>query len=580
MFAATMIFTSLSDYLITKNSYLSSKNEMIDRDLKNYNKTLSENRAYGINYMKTDSENIIRPLTKEETELRSSDEVKKTLSELIFEDEINFDSIDEVTRRFYLRNSFMMLTIYLDREIRETKYTSISLIDFLDEQNAYLYLKCTPDEPDPLTDMNEDYNTAISYSDCFKSISYDISKHSAVKKILSGKAFKKSQTVDEVFNDDYGKDYYIGYTPVVINGKTICYLAIQYDWSDFHAELLSYVRNQIITGMIVLLILNILLMLFIYLKAISPIQKVTAGVMKYKENNDMTAVSEKMSSINVHNEIGTLADSFAEFAEEIDRHTNEIIKLNGEKQKIAAELSLATNIQSSMLPDKFPDRKEFDIFASMDPAKEVGGDFYDFFLIDEDHLAVVIADVSGKGVPAALFMMSSMILINDHVLMGGTPAEILERINNQICKTNKAHMFVTVWLGILEISTGKLTASSAGHEFPMINTNGKFELLKDKHGMPVGAFKKTKYKDYELTLKKGDIIFLYTDGVAEATNADNQLFGTDRTLDALNKNPDAAPEELLKNVRAAVDEFVKDAPQFDDLTMLGFKYFGKEENAD
>ena len=185
--------------------------------------------------------------------------------------------------------------------------------------------------------------------------------------------------------------------------------------------------------------------------------------MKYKENNDMTAVSEKMSSINVHNEIGTLADSFAEFAEEIDRHTNEIIKLNGEKQKIAAELSLATNIQSSMLPDKFPDRKEFDIFASMDPAKEVGGDFYDFFLIDEDHLAVVIADVSGKGVPAALFMMSSMILINDHALMGGTPAEILERINNQICKTNKAHMFVTVWLGILEISTGKLTASSAGH---------------------------------------------------------------------------------------------------------------------
>ena len=332
--------------------------------------------------------------------------------------------------------------------------------------------------------------------------------------------------------------------------------------------------------MIVLLILNILLMLFIYLKAISPIQKVTAGVMKYKENNDMTAVSEKMSSINVHNEIGTLADSFAEFAEEIDRHTNEIIKLNGEKQKIAAELSLATNIQSSMLPDKFPDRKEFDIFASMDPAKEVGGDFYDFFLIDEDHLAVVIADVSGKGVPAALFMMSSMILINDHALMGGTPAEILERINNQICKTNKAHMFVTVWLGILEISTGKLTASSAGHEFPMINTNGKFELLKDKHGMPVGAFKKTKYKDYELTLKKGDIIFLYTDGVAEATNADNQLFGTDRTLDALNKNPDAAPEELLKNVRAAVDEFVKDAPQFDDLTMLGFRYFGKEENAD
>jgi len=150
--------------------------------------------------------------------------------------------------------------------------------------------------------------------------------------------------------------------------------------------------------------------------------------------------------------------------------------------------------------------------------------------------------------------------------------------NIDVCKTNKAHMFVTVWLGILEISTGKLTAASAGHEYPMINTGSKFELLNDKHGMPVGAFKKAKYKDYELTLKKGDSIFLYTDGVAEANDADNELFGTDRTLDALNKNPDAAPEELMKNVRAAVDAFVKDAPQFDDLTMLGFRYFGKEGN--
>ena len=146
-----------------------------------------------------------------------------------------------------------------------------------------------------------------------------------------------------------------------------------------------------------------------------------------------------------------------------------------------------------MLPDKFPafpDRKEFNIFASMDPAKAVGGDFYDFFIIDDDHFAMVIADVSGKGVPAALFMMSSMILINDHALMGGTPAEILDRINKQICKTNKANMFVTVWLGILEISTGRLTASSAGHEYPMVNTGSKFELLNDKHGMPVGALRK------------------------------------------------------------------------------------------
>ena len=245
-----------------------------------------------------------------------------------------------------------------------------------------------------------------------------------------------------------------------------------------------------------------------------------------------------------------------------------------------AELTMATDIQAGLLPSifpAFPERPEFDIYASMDPAKEVGGDFYDFFLIDDDHLGLVIADVSGKGVPAALFMMSSKIMINDHALMGGTPAEILTRVNKQINATNKAHMFVTVWLGILELSTGKLITSSAGHEYPMINANGHYELFKDKHGAAVGALKKAKYTDHEIMLKKGDSIFVYTDGVAEATDSSNELFGTDRTLDALNALPPGlSQKEVLSGVRTAVDAFVKEAPQFDDLTMLGLKYYGPE----
>jgi sigma-B regulation protein RsbU (phosphoserine phosphatase) len=217
----------------------------------------------------------------------------------------------------------------------------------------------------------------------------------------------------------------------------------------------------------------------------------------------------------------------------------------------------------------------------MDPAKEVGGDFYDLFMIDEDHLAMVIADVSGKGIPAALFMMSSKILINDHAIMGGTPAEILERVNKQVFSTNKAHMFVTVWLGIFEISTGKLTSASAGHEYPMININGKYEILKDKHGLAIGAAGISKYKNTEITLKKGDSIFVYTDGVAEANNAAEELFGTDRTLEALNAiHEGASQKEVLAGVRAAVDTFVKEAPQFDDLTMLGMKYFGPENKTE
>ena len=236
-----------------------------------------------------------------------------------------------------------------------------------------------------------------------------------------------------------------------------------------------------------------------------------------------------------------------------------------------------------MLPSifpAFPNRPEFDIYASMDPAKEVGGDFYDFFMIDEDHLALVIADVSGKGIPASLFMMSSKILINDHALMGGTPAEILGRVNKQVNANNDANMFVTVWLGILEISSGKLTTASAGHEYPIININGRYELLKDKHGLAIGAMPTAKYKNTEITLKKGDSIFVYTDGVAEATDANNELFGTDRTVEALNAIPgDASQKDVLAGVRAAVDTFVKEAPQFDDLTMLGLKYNGPVENA-
>ena len=261
--------------------------------------------------------------------------------------------------------------------------------------------------------------------------------------------------------------------------------------------------------------------------------------------------------------------------------THTLLETRAKVEATEADLRVGTEIQTSMLPSTFPafpDRPEFDIYAYMDPAKEVGGDFYDFFMIDDDHLALVIADVSGKGIPAALFMMSSKIYIGDHATMGGSPAEILERVNKLVCANNDAHMFVTVWLGILEISTGKLTTASAGHEYPIINVNGKYELLKDNHGLAVGAMEFAKYTDTEIQLKAGDSIFVYTDGVAEATDADNQLFGTERTVDALNSIPaGASQKDVLSGVRAAVDAFVKDAPQFDDLTMLGLRYNGPKK---
>ena len=279
-------------------------------------------------------------------------------------------------------------------------------------------------------------------------------------------------------------------------------------------------------------------------------------------------------------EIEVLAESFAKLSHRTVEYVGEVRRVTAEKERIGTELHMANQIQESMLPSifpAFPERSEFDIYAVMDPAREVGGDFYDFFLIDKDHLCMVIADVSGKGIPAALFMMISKIIIQSCAMLGRDAGEILTKTNEALCSNNRMEMFVTVWIGILEISTGKLTAANAGHEYPAIKTGNKFELLKDnKHGLVIGAMPGIVYKEYELDLKPGDKLFLYTDGVAEATRGGEELFGTKRMLDALNKDPDADPTILLRNVRRAVDEFVGSDEQFDDLTMLGFEYNGPE----
>ncbi len=249
-----------------------------------------------------------------------------------------------------------------------------------------------------------------------------------------------------------------------------------------------------------------------------------------------------------------------------------------EKIEVEKELATAASIQEGVLPHTFPlfpDRHEFGLYASMDPAKDVGGDFYDAFLIDEDHLALAMGDVSGKGIPAALFMVITRTLIKSRAMMGGTPSEILTDVNRQLVEENEARLFVTVWLGILTISTGHLMETNAGHECPALRReNGGFSLLRTKHGVVCGAMKKANYKDDEIVLAPGETVFVYTDGVTEATNINREQFKTERMLDALNRLPDGTPEELLTEVRTRVDTFVGVAPQFDDLTMLAVKYYG------
>ncbi|MBP5349865.1 MAG: serine/threonine-protein phosphatase [Clostridia bacterium] len=269
----------------------------------------------------------------------------------------------------------------------------------------------------------------------------------------------------------------------------------------------------------------------------------------------------------------------------IARRGREMVMTQHEKDvetaRISTELNLATRIQADMVPNiypAFPDRREFDVYATMDPAKEVGGDFYDFFLVDDDHLCLVMADVSGKGVPAALFMMASKIILANNAMIGKSPAQILTDTNAAICSHTREEMFVTVWLGILEISTGKRVAANAGHEYPVIkHGDGSFELLRDKHGFVIGGMAGMKYKEYELTLEPGSKLFLYTDGVPEATDAENNMFGADRMLEALNEEKEGTTVDILKHVRASVDGFVNGAEQFDDLTMLCMEYRGPEK---
>ena len=314
-------------------------------------------------------------------------------------------------------------------------------------------------------------------------------------------------------------------------------------------------------------------------RIVKPLVEMTDTI---KDSSKTGRLFEMKDCYRTNDEIEVLAESFADLSQKTKQYIEDITEITKEKERVNTELNMANQIQTSMLPHifpAFPNRHEFDIYASMNPAREVGGDFYDFFLIDDDHLCMVIADVSGKGVPAALFMMISKAILQNCAKLGKSPAQILESTNATLCSGNQVEMFVTTWVGILEISTGKITAANAGHEYPALSQRGPFTLFKDKHGFVVGGMEEAKYREYELYLKPGDRLFLYTDGVPEATDSENRMFGTERMLEALNREWEAAPQTILSNVTKAVNAFVNDAEQFDDLTMLCLEYKGPQQSA-
>ena len=370
--------------------------------------------------------------------------------------------------------------------------------------------------------------------------------------------------------------------PVLVTGNgTVCTF-VELPMSTLKKDIQSFVVTIIIVAVLVTLLILVIAIWYVINKVLKPISLVTREADAFVETSQADEesvaellVSEHLSTIKTNDEIQSLSESILSMEKGINKYIADVTKVTAEKERIGAELNVATQIQADMLPSifpPFPERTEFDIYASMKPAKEVGGDFYDFYMIDQDHLALTIADVSGKGVPAALFMVISKTLLKNAAYQGLSPQDILTTVNGQLVENNNADMFVTVWIGIMQISTGHVVAANAGHEYPTLRSaEGMFEIYKDKHGMPLGVIEGAKYKEYEFDIEAGGTLYVYTDGVPEATNTTDELLGIDRMLEALNGEPDAKPEKLLHNVKNAIDEFVGSADPFDDITMLSIK---------
>ena len=364
--------------------------------------------------------------------------------------------------------------------------------------------------------------------------------------------------------------------------RTKAIICVQRQMDDIRNIQMGYV-SRVIETLLMLAAFEITgVGLYLSEQLIKPVTKITEEASRFARENE-TAEKKLTDSIRGQDEIGVLAQSIDRMEEQITDYMQHLTTVTAEKERISTELNVAKQIQADMLPSvfpAFPDHDDFDIFATMTPAKEVGGDFYDFFLVDDDHLAMVMADVSGKGVPAALFMVITKTLIKNRAQMGDSPAEILFHVNNQLCDGNETEMFVTVWMAILELSTGKGVAVNAGHEHPVIcRRGGRHELVIYRHSMVVAAMEDMAFREHSFELHPGDRLFVYTDGVPEATNTRNELFGTERMLEALNRDPEASPEAQLKEVRESLDAFVGDAPQFDDITMLGMCYYGPQGQA-
>lgn len=360
------------------------------------------------------------------------------------------------------------------------------------------------------------------------------------------------------------------------DGEIVAILGVEMPMTELDNARQTYVLHVVAVSAVMIALFLLVGSLLLSRGVIQPLILITNEAERFAASGVQRA--DTMEKVQSRNEIGVLASSVGQMELDIEKYVRDLTAVTAERERIGAELSVAFRIQSDILPavfPAFPDRKDFDIYASMAPAREVGGDFYDFFLIDESRLGLVIADVSGKGVPAALFMMIARTLIRNHVQSGEEPADALTAVNEQLCENNKENMFVTAWLGVLDLSSGQLKFANAGHNPPLFkHGDGEYEYMRVRAGLVLAGMEGIRYRQSSVQLSRGDRIFLYTDGVTEAESQNHIFYGEERLCDVLRGLTESAPEETVAAVDADVRRFAEGAEQVDDITMMCLEYTG------
>lgn len=457
----------------------------------------------------------------------------------------------------------------------EGKVTYLSLT-VPDEDSVHFYIDaCVPEMGDDTANQMA-YGADILYTDAVyvegkseRQTALDLQNY---YKIYDNFARNKGLDEPTLTDNDYGYNY-TGIAVVLDdNGSAIAEVQYILDMADVKAYLRSFLLKMLGISFAIIAIGVAAYFAFTKKTVTTPIMKLA----RFTQSITDTGVFEHQRiELKTGDEIEMLSDSVNYMLEKLEDYIENLSRVTAEKERIGAELDIATRIQASILPcifPAFPDRREFNIFAAMTPAKEVGGDFYDFFMIDERHIAIVVADVSGKGVPAALFMVIGKTLIKDHSQSDRELGKLFADVNNLLCESNSEDLFITAFEGVLDLVTGEFNYVNAGHEMPFLLQDGRFEAVRIKPGFVLAGIENMQYKAGTIMLHPGDKIFQYTDGVTEATNRENELFGMDRLSDSLNRVKDKAPKEIIESVKCDIDAFVGETPQFDDITMLCLDY--------